>query len=167
LEPKTFATSAVTEPGLPNSPTGVTSISRVTSKQPAFQVEAAVAKDAIPLTEEYASFMLVGRRRHGHREAVHHLSEQYLLTPDGGQEVNTNSAESYFALLERGHFDILHRVSKKHLHRFRNEFGFRWNHRKVTGRCNDSRGGKDAVNVSGAKFGICMIQQSINLSLTF
>ncbi|MDA8408344.1 MAG: transposase [Deltaproteobacteria bacterium] len=44
----------------------------------------------------------------------------------------TNTVESYFALLKRGVMGILHQVSRWHLHRYCNEFSFRWNYRKVS-----------------------------------
>ena len=44
----------------------------------------------------------------------------------------TNTAESFFALLKRGHYGVFHKLSRKHLHRYCNEFGFRWTERKVT-----------------------------------
>jgi len=40
--------------------------------------------------------------------------------------------ESFFALLKRGVYGTFHHVSKKHLHRYTNEFAFRWDHRTVT-----------------------------------
>ena len=51
---------------------------------------------------------------------------------DDGLSINTNTAESFFALLKRGHYGTFHQLSKKHLHRYCTEFGFRWNHRKVS-----------------------------------
>jgi len=44
---------------------------------------------------------------------------------------NTNTAESFFALLNRWHFDNFHWFSRKHTHRYRDEFGFWWDRRKV------------------------------------
>lgn len=46
--------------------------------------------------------------------------------------INTNTAESYFALLKRGHYGVYHSMSKVHLHRYCAEYDFRWNHRKVS-----------------------------------
>ena len=43
----------------------------------------------------------------------------------------TNTAESFFALLKRGHYGTFHQMSKKHLHRYASEFEFRWNRRKT------------------------------------
>ena len=45
---------------------------------------------------------------------------------------HTNTAESYFAILKRGVMGSFHHVSKKHLHRYCDEFAFRWNERTVT-----------------------------------
>ena len=53
------------------------------------------------------------------------------MDPDG-MLVHTNTAESFFALLKRGHYGIFHQLSKKHLHRYCNEFGFRWDRRRVS-----------------------------------
>ena len=49
-----------------------------------------------------------------------------------GVNVHTNTAESFFALLKRGHYGVFHQLSKKHLHRYCDEFSFRWDHRRVT-----------------------------------
>ena len=49
-----------------------------------------------------------------------------------GKSVNTNTAESFFSLLKRGHYGTYHKMSAKHLGRYCDEFSFRWDHRKVT-----------------------------------
>ena len=41
------------------------------------------------------------------------------------------TAESFFALLKRGHYGTFHWYSRKHTHRYCDEFSFRWNHRKM------------------------------------
>jgi hypothetical protein len=46
--------------------------------------------------------------------------------------IHTNFAESYHSLLKRGLFGAFHHVSAEHLHRYVNEFSFRWNSRKET-----------------------------------
>lgn len=45
-------------------------------------------------------------------------------------EVHTNTVESYFSLLKRGVMGSFHHVSKKHLHRYCDEFSHRWNYHK-------------------------------------
>jgi hypothetical protein len=47
-------------------------------------------------------------------------------------DVNTNTAESFFALLKRGVHGTFHHISKTHLPRYCDEFSFRWDERKVT-----------------------------------
>ena len=47
-----------------------------------------------------------------------------------GSHVNT--AESFFALLQRGIVGSFHHVSPRHLGRYCDEFSFRWNLRYVT-----------------------------------
>jgi hypothetical protein len=59
---------------------------------------------------------------------VNHNANQYV----NAEGLTTNTAESYFALLKRGHYGTYHQMSKKHLHRYCNEFDFRWNGRKLT-----------------------------------
>jgi len=62
----------------------------------------------------------------GH-QTVNHRSGQYV-NKDG---FTTNTAESFFALLKRGHYGTFHHLSKKHMHRYCDEFSFRWNGRKL------------------------------------
>jgi transposase-like protein len=89
-----------------------------------------VAKEAIVMTDELASYRGV-RDGDGHRTVKHSAGEYSRRDPDG-VNVHTNTAESFFALLKRGHYGIFHQLSKKHLHRYCTEFGFRWDRRKIT-----------------------------------
>jgi transposase-like protein len=74
-------------------------------------------------TDEHSSY--VGMAPYTHR-TVHHSAKQYV---DG--MAHTNSIESFWALLKRGHYGIFHYMSVKHLHRYVNEFSFRHNTAKV------------------------------------
>lgn len=47
------------------------------------------------------------------------------------ETITTNTAESFFALLKRGVHGTFHDISKQHLHRYCNEFDFRWNGRDL------------------------------------
>ncbi len=67
----------------------------------------------------------------GH-ETVNHSKKQYARKRADGMVVTTNTAESFFALIKRGHFGVYHMMSKQHLHRYCAEFSFRWNWRKQT-----------------------------------
>jgi transposase-like protein len=69
----------------------------------------------------------IGQEFAGGHQTVNHSQGEYVRG-----EVNTNSAESFFALLKRGVHGTFHHVSKQHLHRYCDEFSFRWDERKVT-----------------------------------
>jgi len=70
-------------------------------------------------TDEHPSYGTVKGYRH---RSINHGAGQYV---DG--DVHTNAVESAWALLKRGHYGIFHQWSKKHLHRYVNEFAFRLN----------------------------------------
>ena len=48
------------------------------------------------------------------------------------EKAHTNTVESFFCLIKRGHYGTFHKLSKKHLHRYVNEVSFRWDRRKIT-----------------------------------
>jgi transposase-like protein len=89
-----------------------------------------VAKEAIVMTDELSAYARV-RQGDGHRTVNHSAGEYARRDPDG-VNVHTNTAESFFALLKRGHYGVFHQLSKKHLHRYCTEFGFRWNRRRIS-----------------------------------
>lgn len=47
--------------------------------------------------------------------------------------VHTNTVEGYFSILKRGLIGTYHHVGSPHLHRYANEFDFRYNHRVAMG----------------------------------
>jgi len=61
-----------------------------------------------------------------------HTAQIYETFGNASEDVNTNTAESFFALLKRGVHGTFHHISKTHLHRYCDEFSFRWDERKVT-----------------------------------
>lgn len=89
-----------------------------------------VSPDATINTDEGRWYM--GIRDDDSHKTVKHRIGEYARKEADGSLTTINTAESFFALLKRGHFGIFHHLSKKHLHRYCTEFGFRWNHRKVT-----------------------------------
>jgi transposase-like protein len=89
-----------------------------------------VDKTARIVTDELPSYRGIGAEFDGGHETVNHGDGQYAKGKDF--EIHVNGAESYFALLKRGIHGTFHHVSKKHLHRYCDEFNFRWGERKVT-----------------------------------
>lgn len=78
-------------------------------------------------TDEHAGYTGIGDHFKGGHKTVTHSHGEYARS-DGA---NTNTVESYFALVKRGVYGNFHHVSKKHLQRYLDEFCFRWDHRKA------------------------------------
>jgi transposase-like protein len=76
-------------------------------------------------TDDHSSYVGLNNYRHA---SVNHSARQYV---DG--DVYTNSIESFWALLKRGHYGVFHQMSEKHLHRYLAEFGARWAMSKLQG----------------------------------
>ena len=79
------------------------------------------------VTDELRVYPPLARDFAGGHATVNHSAGEYC-TPGG---LNTNSAESFFALLKRGIHGTFHHISRKHTHRYCDEFSFRWNGRKL------------------------------------
>jgi transposase-like protein len=78
------------------------------------------------VTDELGSYPPAAADFAGHQTVCH--SKDEYVNADG---YTTNTAESYIALMKRGVYGVFHHVSKKHLHRYCDEFNFRWNGRKL------------------------------------
>jgi transposase-like protein len=81
------------------------------------------------ITDELPAYPKAAAGFAGGHQTVNHSQGEYVRASDG---LHTNTAESYFALLKRGLHGAFHHVSKKHLHRYCDEFSFRWNGRFLT-----------------------------------
>ncbi len=89
-------------------------------------VLASVDRDSRIMTDEWSPYYPIGKEFKGGHKIVRHGQKEYV-----NGDAYTNTVESYFALLKRGIHGIFHHVSKEHLHRYCDEFSFRWNQRKV------------------------------------
>lgn len=79
------------------------------------------------VTDEWAAYNRAARDFIGGHYKVRHSWGEYER--DGR---HTNTAESSFSLLKRGIYGTFHHVSRGHLHRYCDEFSFRWNGRKLS-----------------------------------
>jgi transposase-like protein len=79
------------------------------------------------ITDDFKSYKGLNKEFEGGHEVIKHSEGEYSRNG-----INTNTAESFFALLKRGHYGTFHHLSKEHLHRYCDEFAFRWNHRKIS-----------------------------------
>lgn len=102
------------------------SVQRVDSKTLHSIIKANVTKEGSAiLTDDFASYKGIGDHFEFGHASIPHSSGIYS---ENG--VDTNTVESFFALMKRGVYGIFHHVSKQHLDRYCNEFAFRWNTRK-------------------------------------
>jgi hypothetical protein len=79
------------------------------------------------MINEWRGYITVGREFEGGHHRVAHGAGEYAR---GSAHVNT--AESFFALLKRGIYGSFDHVSPEHLHRYCDEFSFRWDYRSIT-----------------------------------
>ena len=89
-----------------------------------------VTKESRIMTDELPSYRGIGKEFKGGHKVIRHSKGQYVRGKNN--DIHVNGAESYFALLKRGIHGTFHHVSKKHLHRYCDEFNFRWDERKIT-----------------------------------
>lgn len=114
-------------------------VERVNAKTLKGAIRENVDRDSMILTDEWAAYKGIDKEfKHGHF-TVNHGEGEYAR--DGA---HVNTAESYFALLKRGVYGSFHHVSKHHLHRYCDEFSFRWNRRKAA----DADRTEDALRMS-------------------
>lgn len=102
-------------------------VSRVTSKNLKRAIRETVHPSARIMTDQFLSYQGIGKEFEGGHHTVNHGKGEYVRG-----DVTTNTAEAFFALLKRGVYGTFHHVSRQHLHRYTDEFSFRWNHRKLT-----------------------------------
>jgi hypothetical protein len=76
------------------------------------------------MTDAWRGNITVGREFAGGHHRVDHGAGEYARG-----EAHVNTAESFFALLKRGIVGSFHHVSPEHLHRYCDEFSFRWDYR--------------------------------------
>jgi transposase-like protein len=83
-----------------------------------------VSTDAKLMTDEHVGYTKIGKDFAEH-QTVNHSKKEYVRG-----EASTNTVEGYFSLLKRGLTGTYHHVSPRHLHRYLDEFNFRYNARK-------------------------------------
>jgi transposase-like protein len=83
-----------------------------------------VEPSATLMTDEFVGYKKIGKNFAEHH-TVNHSNKEYVRG-----NVTTNTVEGYFSLLKRGLTGTYHHVSARHLHRYLDEFNFRYNARK-------------------------------------
>ena len=81
-----------------------------------------VRKGSRIYSDDFLSYLKL--KKHYKHEAVSHGKGEYVRG-----DVHSNGTESFWALFKRGYVGTYHKMSKKHLQRYVNEFCFRYNRR--------------------------------------
>lgn len=87
-------------------------------------IERMVQEGSIVVTDEWQAYR--GISRNYLHVVVNHKEGQYVNGP-----FSTNRIEGFWSQLKRGVYGVYHQVSAKHLHRYCDEFSFRYNSREV------------------------------------
>jgi hypothetical protein len=93
-----------------------------------------IAKGSVVNTDQhhvYTSLIYPLVRFEGQHNVVNHSIREYARKAIGGTVAHVNTCESFFSLLKRGIMGTFHNVSREHLHRYCDEFSFRWNTRRM------------------------------------
>ena len=109
-----------------------------------------IAKSSRLITDEFGIYTRIGREFEGGHDTICHGDGEY-----GRGDVTTNIIEGVFALLKRGMKGTFHSVTPKHLHRYLNEFEFRYNTRHV------DDGAREALAIDGANNKRLTYQQQV------
>ena len=87
-------------------------------------ITAMVEQGAIMVTDEWGAYN--GLSKNFQHEVINHKKGEYVR--DG---FSTNGLEGFWSLFKRGVYGIYHSTSKQHLHRYCDEFSFRYNTRNI------------------------------------
>ncbi len=101
-------------------------VANVTGKTLKAEIRKVVDPRARIMSDENSAYFGIGKEFAGGHETVTHSAKEYARG-----DVNTNTAESSFALVKRGIIGVYHNVSKEYLHRYLWQFDFMWNARKL------------------------------------
>lgn len=86
-------------------------------------LRANIAKEATVYTDEAGQYKNLGNE-FAHHDFTSHGVNEYVRG-----DVHTNTIEGYFSIFKRGMKGVYQHCGKQHLHRYANEFAFRYNHR--------------------------------------
>lgn len=87
-------------------------------------IEEMVEQGAILITDEWGAYN--GLNANYSHEVIKHNENEYVRGL-----VHTNTIEGFWSLFKRGIFGIYHYASPKHLHRYTDEFSYRYNTRGI------------------------------------
>jgi transposase-like protein len=119
-------------------------VERVDGKTLQTAIRKRVASSTRMMSDELHAYDALNMGFKSH-ETIKHTAGQYAIG-----DVHTNSVEGFFALLKRGIVGTFHHVSRGHLHRYCDEFAFRYSTRTALG-FNDEDRAKQLVLAAEGK----------------
>ncbi len=88
------------------------------------------------------------------RLAAHHTvvhSKDEYVRREGDRIITTNGVEGFFSILKRGMYGVYQHVSEAHLHRYLNEFDFRYSNREKLGVNDIARASRALAGAKGRR----------------
>ena len=85
------------------------------------------------MTDELSAYKYIAEvEEFGSHETVKHSKDEYVRR-DGDNVISTNTVEGYYSVFKRGMKGTYQHCAEKHLHRYLNEFDFRYSNRVALG----------------------------------
>ena len=113
-----------------------------------------VTREAKFVTDEASHYWDVGREFARHDRVNHGLEEyaRYERDKDGSEYViHTNTVEGYYSIFKRGMKGVYQHCSEKHLHRYLEEFDFRYSNRVALGVNDEARAERALQGIAGKR----------------
>ncbi|MGA3324636.1 MAG: IS1595 family transposase [Terriglobia bacterium] len=107
-----------------------------------YQVERVNARELRPLinehihgwsqvmTDDASVYPVILKNRVASHDVVNHSKDEYVRH-ENGRCITTNSVESFFAIVKRGHYGVYHHWSKKYMGQYLREYDWRYNVRAL------------------------------------
>lgn len=108
-------------------------------------LEGQISQSARLMTDSAGLYEKIGKAFKSH-ETVNHTAGEYVRG-----DVTTNTVEGYFGILKRGLNGIYQHVSPEHLHRYVDEFSFRYNNRAALEIDDKQRANNALVGIGGKR----------------
>jgi hypothetical protein len=86
------------------------------------EIKSNVAQGATLYTDGWVGYR--GLKATFNHSTVDHMAKEYV-----NGDCHTNGIESFWALFKRGYHGVYHHMSRKHMHRYVDEYTFRFNRR--------------------------------------
>jgi transposase-like protein len=101
-------------------------VTSVSGKNLKALIRASVDRRARIYTDDSNLYHGIGKEFYGGHATVNHTRKEYVRG-----DVHTNTVEGFFSILKRGLVGTFHAVSRKHFHRYLDEFTFKYSTRHL------------------------------------